>query len=257
MNRESVRRSLRLFSLLVRRDLKIKYRGSFLGYLWSMLNPLLFMMVLTLVFSKLVRGVEYYELYVLSGILFWNMTSFTLISGTHSFVSNAPLLRKIRLPFWLFALVPLGTAGVNLLLALIPYTAIVLWQGLDIPATIFFAPFVVLIYGLFLAGVSLLLATANTFFRDVAHVIEPVLQLTFYATPVIYTLDNPAVPESVRQLLSLNPTSVFLDLFRSTVYAPQSPESWQILYAALALCISCVAGGLTYKLNRNALAYRI
>jgi ABC-type polysaccharide/polyol phosphate export permease len=253
----SMRRNARLFALLVRRDLKIKYRGSFLGYLWSMLNPLLFMVVLSLVFSKLVRGVEHYELYVLSGILFWNMTSFTLISGTHSFVSNAPLLRKIRLPYWLFALVPLGTAGMNLLLALVPYTALLIWQGVDVPPTIVLAPVVVALYGVFLAGVSLFLATANAFFRDVAHVIEPVLQLTFYATPVIYSLDNAAIPEAVRHLLSLNPTSIFLGLFRSTVYAPNPPEAWQLLYAALAVVVSCLAGCVAYKLNRNALAFRI
>ncbi len=206
---------IRVVSLLVKRDLKVKYRGSFLGYLWSMLNPLLFMLIISFVFSKFMKDIPNYNLYVLSGILFWNMANLALVGGTHSIAANAHLIRKIKLPIWVFPCVPLGTAFVNFVLSLVPFCVVMLWTG-HVPGwKIAFLPFVLFLYAIFLLGISLTLSTLNVFFRDVGHVLEPILQITFYATPIIYDRSHSSLPAEFKNILSLNPFTHFIEAARA------------------------------------------
>ena len=96
LDKKNLTHFLQFAVLLIKKELKVKYRGSFLGYLWSMLNPLLTMLVISAVFSKLVKGVEHYSLYVLSGLILWGMATTAITSGTNSLVTAASLLKKIK-----------------------------------------------------------------------------------------------------------------------------------------------------------------
>lgn len=243
--------------MLVARELRVKYRGSFLGYLWSMLNPLFFMIIISLVFSRLMRGIENYELYVLSGILFWNMTAHALVGGTGAIVGNAGLVLKVRTPIWVFALVPLGSAIVNFILALFPYLAIVMLRGHPIPWSLFLLPVLLLLYSLFLSGLALALATANVFFRDVMHVMEPVIQLLFYATPIIYDRSNPMIPPTIRYILGLNPFTRFVELFRATIFLPSSSSIALLIVLTVLSAVVLILGALVYRVNRNQLTFRV
>lgn len=222
-----------------------------------MLNPLLFMLIISFVFSKMMRGMVNYDAYVLAGILFWNMTAQSIIGGTNALVGNAGLMSKVRTPMWIFAIVPLGSAMTNLVLALVPYLIFIAIKGIVPPAAILLLPLFLLIYGIFLAGISLALSTANVFFRDVAHVMEPVMQLLFYATPVIYDRNNPGLPEKIRFLLGLNPFARFVELFREIVYA-QGGVSIIVLTGLLIGCILSMAIGLTVFIKlRDRIAFKI
>ena len=232
---------LRVVFLLVKRDLKVKYRGSFLGYMWSMLNPLLFMLIISFVFSKFMKDIPNYSLYVLSGILFWNMANLALIGGTHSIAANAHLIRKIKLPIWVFPCVPLGTAFMNFVLSLAPFCAVMLWTGHIPNWKIVFLPALLGLYAIFLLGVSLTLATLNVFFRDVGHVLEPLLQITFYATPIIYDRSHSSLPAEFKNILSLNPFTHFIEAARAillgTLEQPIVVAGQLIFFAGLSLSI--------------------
>ena len=204
--------------MLVRRELKVKYRGSVLGYLWSMLNPLLFMLIISFVFSHFFKSIEFYNLYILSGILVWNMTTLTLNVGVNSVVANAALLKKVKIPHWVFPFVALGSALVNFLLALIPYTIIYLWSGKPLSSQIFLFPIVLALYSVFLCGVVMALSMLNVFFRDVGHVLEPILSILFYATPILYDRNNQNIPQKISTLLGLNPIARFFEAFRATLF---------------------------------------
>ena len=249
--------NIRLLWLLIGRELKVKYRNSVLGYLWSMLNPLLFMTIITIVFSRLIKGVEHYELYVLTGILFWNMTSMSIIGATNSLVNNSGLLRKVRVPYWIFVVVPIGAAAVNCALAFAPYAVIVLVKGASLQPQIIWAPFVIGLYAIFLAGIGSILATLNVYFRDVGHVIEPILQLGFYATPIIYDRQNPAFPEWARELLRLNPLVHFLDLFRSALFSFEFFSLSSLLVAVCSTVVGLAVSGFVYRRCIANLSFRI
>lgn len=244
----SRRHYLSLVGMLVRRDLKIKYRGTVLGYLWSMLNPLLFMVIISFVFSNLVRGIDNYSIYVLAGILFWNMTSLSIVAGTGALVANGNLIQKIKIPLWVFPLVPLGSSMTNLALAMIPYSIVCIFSGIAIGWHLLLLPVVLLLTAMFLSGISLGLSALNVFFRDVAHILEPLMTLMFYATPIIYDRHSPSIPENINLVLSLNPFVHFVEAFRSTILPSAHPINLTSIGILCALSTaSLVIGGFIYK----------
>ena len=179
---------LELVVLLVRKEIKIRYKGSLLGYLWSMLNPLLMMTKLSLVFSQVMRdNIPYYPLYVLSGVICWNMFSQSLSSGIHSITLHGFLLRKVSVPAWVFPTSYVFTSCLNMVLALFPFAVISFFKGYYLSWTALQLPLVIFLFVVFIEGVVISLSSLNVVFRDIAHVCEPLLQLFFYMSPVVYT----------------------------------------------------------------------
>ena len=247
---------LDLVAILVKRELKVKYRGSVLGYLWSMLNPLLFMVIISVVFSFLMRGIENYNLYVLSGILFWNMVTVSLNLGTSAIVRNSSLLQKVKVPTWIFPVVPAGLGLTNFALSIVPYAVIYLISGRAMPDQLWLAPVLFVLTMAFIAGLSLGLSVLNVFFRDVSHVLEPLLTLTFYATPVIYDRHASAIPEAVRGLLLLNPFTHFIEAFRAVMFGGAYHVDLQEFALLLAMSVGSMVGGLLlYKNLRKKIIF--
>ena len=243
--------------LLIRRELKVKYAGSLLGYLWSMLNPLLSMLVISFVFSHFVRDIDNYPIFVLSGIIFWNMASFALVLGTNSIVANTSLIRKIKLPGWVFPSVSLGTASVNLSLSLIPYSLLYLVSGASPTVNIFLFPLALLLFVIFLGGLVMTLSTLNVFFRDVSHVLEPVLGLVFYATPLLYNRNSKAIPPEFANLLLLNPFTHFIETLRATLYEGRAPSLTQWATAGSISFVSALIGTIVYKKAKNKIIFKL
>lgn len=237
---------LGVVGLLVRRELKVKYRESVLGYCWSMLNPLLSMLILTLVFSSIFKiAIEDYSLYVLSGVMVWNMTSFSLNLGTQSLVANANLLRKIRIPVWVFPCVSLGAAVTNFSLTLIPFVIIFLGFGRPIPGQIWLFPLVLLLYAAFLFGIILTLSILNAFFRDVGHVLEPLLQILMYSSPVIY--QRSMLSPKIAHLFAWNPFSHFVEGFHVVLWGGEPLTVASIGLMTLLAGISLAIGLVFYR----------
>lgn len=245
-----------LVSLLVKRDLKIRYRNSVLGYAWSMMNPLLMMTVLSIVFSHAMRvDVPHYPLFILSGLLCWNLFSQSASNGVNGIVANASLLKKVKVPSWVFPTATIGSACIHVCLALIPYFIIALVLGLSFGWQVVQLPFVFLVYFLFIEGVVLVLGSLNVFFRDVAHVLEPVLQLVFYASPILYPIG--VVPEKYHIFIRLNPIYHFVKAFRASLYdfATISLGEWGVMIGAAAL--SFLVGLVVYRSSEDRFLYHI
>ncbi len=245
-----------LVILLIKRDLKVRYRSSFLGYLWSMLNPLLTMAVLTVVFSYAMRvQMEHYAIYILSGLLCWNMFAQSAQLGVNAIVDNASLLKKVSVPHWVFPTATIGSAAVHSFFALVPYFVIALAVGFEFHWGFLQLPFVVLLFFIFIEGIVLTLSTLNVFFRDVGHVLDPILQLVFYGSPVLYPLS--VLPEKFQMIIQLNPITHFLEGFRSSLYSspPLNLETWGILIA-LAF-ISFLIGSVSFTRSKDAFLYYI
>ena len=206
-----------LVLLLIKKELKVRYKGSVIGYLWSMLNPLLYMMILAFVFSHVMRfKTENYTLFILTGILGWNLFFQGVVLGTSSIVNNASLLKKVKVPGTIFTAASVGSCLVNFLLALIPFVIISLWITGSVPVTAALVPFLLVPYAIFVFGIGLSLASLNVLFRDVSHMLEPILNMAFYATPIIYPMD--VIPEKYRWLLDLNPIAYYIKAIRCLMY---------------------------------------
>ena len=145
-----------LIVLLVQRDLRVRYRGSFLGYLWSMMNPLLYMTILAFVFSHVTKfEVPHYPAFILSGQLCWNLFQQGMVMGTNSILANGPLLRKVKVPAALFPAVSVTSVFVNFLLALVPYAIVAVVTGVPFSPWVFALPIVIFPYLLFIYGLAL------------------------------------------------------------------------------------------------------
>lgn len=253
---ESYNQWTALVSLLVRRELKIRYRDSVLGYLWSMMNPLLMMTILSIVFSHAMRvNMHHYPLYILSGLLCWNLFLHSTSNGVSGILNNASLLKKVKVPSWIFPTATIGSASLHTLLALVPYFLIALVLDLPLGWQIVQLPLVFAVYFVFIEGVVLTLSSLNVFFRDVGHVIDPVLQIVFYATPVLYPPS--VVPDQYRTFLQLNPVVHFAGAFRSSLYDFQviSPIEWAVMVACAAF--SLLLGLFVYKRSEDRFLYYI
>ena len=243
-----------LVELLIRRDLKVRYRGSFLGYLWSMLNPLLMMTVMTVVFSQAMRvDLPHYPIYILSGLLAWNMLAQSTNLGVRSFVDNAALLKKVSIPSWIFSSATIGSAFVHACFAFVPYVVIALVTGFSFSLGLLQLPLVMILFYFFVQGIVLTLATLNVFFRDVGHVVEPILQIVFYASPVLYPVS--ALPDKYRAFLAFNPVTHYLAGFRSCLYdfPPLSLIEWGTM---VGLSLASIAlGSFVYHRGRDRFLY--
>ncbi len=252
----SFRHWLDLISLLVKRDLKVRYRASILGYLWSMVNPLLMMSILSVVFSFAMRSeIEHYQIYILSGLVGWNIFAQSLHLGVRCFTDNATLMKKVKIPAWVFPTSIIVSACFHASVALIPYFLISIFMGLDFGWPILQFPIVFILYFFFIEGLVLFLGSLHVFFRDIGHIIEPSLQILFYATPIIYPLS--VVPEKWRLYLYLNPMSHFIEGFRSCLYKFQIVSFMDWSWMLGCALISFAAGILTFTKTRKRFLYHI
>lgn len=188
-----------------------------------MLNPLLTMAILGFVFSHLMRfDVPNYTLFLLSGILAWNLFSQGLVMGTNSILGSASLLKKVKVPATVFPAAVVGSVLVNFVLALIPYFIISIYMGLKPGIGLIALPVVLLPLLLFTYGAGLLLASLNVRFRDVSHVLEPITSMLFYGTPILYPIDR--LPEKFQALVWLNPMSSYIEAIRQSMFEGVIPS---------------------------------
>ncbi len=207
----------KLVWLLAVKELKVRYSRSVLGFLWALLHPLLLGAVLTLVFSYILRfGIEQYPIFLLSALFPWTFFSQSLAYATESIVGNGPLLKKVRIPHVIFPLAAVLANLINFLLSLIPL-ALLLWiVGFPFHPTWLYLPVPVIALLLFTLGCGFVLATANVYFRDVAHIVQILLAAWFYFSPIIYDLNF--IDPRFHLLFRFNPLLYILNGFRLAIY---------------------------------------
>lgn len=202
---------------LALKDLKIRYKRSFLGFLWALLNPLLLMLVLTVVFSSiLLASVPHYAVFMLSVLLPWMFFAQSIAYGAESVVGNGELIKKVRVPKAVFPVAAVVSNMINLLLSFIPLLLIVPATGMSFFWTWLYLPVPFIALTLFTLGASFFFATANVYYRDITHIVQVVLNVWFYITPIIYA--ETQFPAQYRWIFKLNPVVYVLHGFRLSIY---------------------------------------
>jgi len=250
-----------LLGTLTARDLKARYRGSVLGFLWSLANPLLLLAVYTFVFSVIFQprtaGADPYALFMVSGLFPWVWLSTSLLEGTLSLISNSGLLRKAVFPAELLPMVSVLSNLVHLLLA-VPIVAAALLTGrvLHYPVggvASLLMPAVIIMALPMVAGLALGLSALNVHFKDVRDLLANFLTLLFFLTPVIYPLDTlrkyPALYWGVR----LNPFTPFTLAYQDTLFRGQVPSPYLWLQMAIVSLVAWLAGAWIFDRLRETL----
>ena len=225
----------------VARDLRKRYKRSHLGYLWSMLNPLLMMIILTIVFSEIMRvQVEHYSVFLFVALLPWQYFTSSLTGGIDSIRSNKGILDHLPVPPYLFTLSLSLSNLANLFLALVPLVLVMLVVGRPIPVTAVLFPVVLLPLILLTVGASLFFTAANVFFDDTKHLVNVMIQALYFLSPVLYGREH--LPEKLLPYLTLNPLFPVIELMRTTLYDGVWPPLEQLGYAYLSSGIVLLIG---------------
>jgi ABC-2 type transport system permease protein len=209
---------------LVLKDLKLKYRGSVFGFLWSLVNPLLMIVVYTIAFTYILRvRAEGFVFYVMLGLLSWTYFANSAAMSTGAIIDNSGLLKSAFFPR---AILPIATVLFNLaqylLTVAVFFPVMLLWYRVPISGSMMLFPVFLALQSLFTIGIALILATSTAFFRDVRHLLEVALQVMFWTTPIVYELGQ--VPEKLRLLILLSPMSPFVVGYQKLFYFREWPE---------------------------------
>ncbi len=235
-----------LIQSFVLRDVKEKYQGTLLGYFWALLMPLPTMGVFILVFTYLLPvPIPHYPLYLLTGILVWNNFFVSLTDSTWSIRKGGELLRKAYLPPEAF---PISSMMANLVTLCLSFVVLIPFLvGYQIPLTtrLLALPGIVLWQALFCCGLGMILALAHIYFRDTGPLVEAVLGMWFYATPIFYSTD--VLSQKVRMIYYLNPAAVLVDLFRWSILAKPLPPLFHVCTCAILTAALLFFGVWLYK----------
>lgn len=252
---------------LIRRDLKVRYRDSILGVFWSLLNPMLMMLVFSLIFAKLIprEDIRDYAIFFLVGLLPWNFFSGSMLGGTTSVTGSSSLVKKVYFPR---VLLPASATFSNLVNFLLAFVVLVIFLYIaDIGLTIhaLWVPVILVTQILFILGLVFILSSANVFYRDVIMILDVVLLAWFFLTPVIYPLDwlgetqsilgitvNPAVV-----MRWLNPMASIIDGYRTVLWGTMGssgPVAMDLKYLARTFVTSVIiflAGFIIFSRTRH------
>jgi ABC-type polysaccharide/polyol phosphate export permease len=247
-----------LIENLVTRNLKVRYKNSVLGFVWSLLNPLLLMLVFTVVFTFMLPNyhVPNFPVFVLCALMPWNFFNTSVMSSISSITQNGSLIRKVYFPQEVLTISSVLSNFVNFLLSVPILILFIVLFRIPINYSILYLPLIMLVQLIFTMGIGLFLATLNVFYRDTAVIMEVIMQAWFFFTPVFYPIDlldewrmllGLAVP--VRRLTYiLNPMASITASYRSILYGfidgspPTAPAPDFLLRTAVTSLLCLVAG---------------
>lgn len=251
-----------LIKELVVSDFKLRYQGSVLGYLWSLLRPLLLFGVLYVVFTRVIKagaGIPHYPAYLLLGLVLWTFFVEATMSGMNAITGRGDMIRKVSIPKYTIVISTTVSAFVNFALNMVVVIIFMILGHVAFRPNLIFVPLLIAELVMFCMGVSFLLATLFVKYRDFSHIWEVALQILFYGTPIIYSLA--IVPARLQKFMSLNPlTQIFQDI-RSVMISPQTLTTKQVFHSQLGrllpflIVISITAlGGWYFRRNSSKFA---
>jgi ABC-type polysaccharide/polyol phosphate export permease len=252
-----------LFANLFRRDFQAKYKGSALGVLLSILNPLVLLGVYLVVGILFGNGsISYYPLFLLAGLASWSFFSVALMSSARSMVDSAELIRKVRFPRQLVALSMVATQAVTYAVMIAILIALSLIFVPDARATVWLAIPLAAVFVGFVAGVSLLAACVNVLFRDIEHIVAAALLPWFFLTPILWVASSlPASAQRHHALLDLlrwgNPVAPPIFAVRDCLWSGHLPRLADVLYLLVATAVALVLAALVFRATDDRIAVEV
>jgi ABC-type polysaccharide/polyol phosphate export permease len=242
--------------LLIFNAVTTRYKRSVLGFLWTLLNPLITMGILAFVFSELFRNsLVHYPVYLLTGILFWQFFSQTTVQSMNVLVWGGGLLKRAYIPRSVFIVAAVGSGLVNLFISFLPLILIVWIVGHPFYLTWWFLPVATILLTMFTLGASLFLAALAVQFTDVIDMYQMIVQALFWFTPIMYP--KSVLPDQMAWVINLNPLYHLLELFRVPLYYGWLPGPNTMVAGIGMSCLSLLIGGWFFMWRADRIVYHI
>lgn len=254
-DREQLPRFWPVIQNMVVQELRVRYQRSILGFFWTLLNPILMMMTLSWVFSHLFHRIDNYTLYLFSGMVPWGFLHGSVSEGAVCVIANEGLIRKIFVPKLVFPLVRLLINLVTLALSLVSLFLLLWPMGARPSFALVLLPAAILLFAAFTLGLSLVVATANTFYRDCGHLVSVILQAWYFATPILYSASD--FPDTVQWRFRLNPAYYFIELFHDMIFLGRCPHVSTFCVAGVIALVSLGIGYATFKSQEDKMVFRL
>ncbi|MEF3313264.1 ABC transporter permease [Paenibacillus sp. GYB004] len=232
-------------------NMRTRYKGSFFGFLWTLLNPLLLLGVYSLVFSVVMRvDIPYYTVYLFIGLLGWVMFQSAISDSVVTMIANANLIKKIYFPREILPISQVLASVVNYLFSLVVLFLSFFWFGMKIPITILYLPIILLIQIILMIGISLLVSSVQVFFRDLQHILNIFMLVWFYFTPIVYV--QSMIPDQYMTYFMLNPMFYIISSYQDIFYNGSAPDLGNLTIAFIyAICLLIIGWKVFARLNRQ------
>lgn len=235
-----------IFSL-VKKDLRGRYKGSVLGFLWTFINPMLQLVVYTIVFSFILKtNIERYYLYLFVALIPWIFFSSSITVGSASIVAQKDLIKKIYFPRMVIPISYVTSSFVNMLLCFIVIFAVIIVSGAGINfLALLTLPVIMLVEYILALGMAMLTSAITVYFRDLEHILGIVTMAWMYMTPIMY--DKSIVPENLMPIFNLNPMTHVIECYRAVLYEKKIPDLTTLLSAAGLGILILIVGILVFN----------
>lgn len=240
---QDIKRSRYVLSNFVNQELTVKYKRSALGFFWSLLNPMATMIISSVVFGSIMRfNLKDFVVFLYAAMLPWNFFGISADFCGVSILNNEGFIKKIYIPKIVFPLSTVCAQFINMLLSMIALSFFMFVLGAKATLALLFLPVSFLIMFLWTLGFSVLMATANVYFRDMRYIMGVVMNAWYYITPILYPIES--IPENLQIFFRLNPGFYLVDMFRAPIYSGVLPTLPHI-----AIAIACALGIFFLGLN--------
>ena len=233
---------------LSKRNVILRYKNSFVGFLWGFIKPLLFLMIFTVIFADN-SGINTYTLYVTSGLILWFFFSNATSQSVGSIVGSAGLLKSLNIPSFFFPLSEVLGELFNLLLTMIVFLLLMNWAGMVYSPRLLLIVPCALIFAVFIYGLNLLLSSINVFFRDISIIWGTIQPAMFFLTPIAYPESN--IREKYRAIIEMNPIYSFIKLGRNIFYSTEVPDWHQWSSCMLIAVVMFLIGQFVFNRLKN------
>lgn len=230
----------------VKKEIRGKYKNSALGVVWTFLNPLLQLLVYALIFPLILKTTQpYYIVFVCVGLVPWTFFTTSVAQSAWTIIANGNIVKKVYFPREILPLSVVTSAMVNFLISTIIIVAFCIVYGLGLTKYIIFFPVILLVQYILQLGIAFVLSAATVYFRDLEHFIQIVLQVMFYATPIVYSVETIASP--FKAILNLNPMAHIINGYRSIFYYQTMPDIKALGIVFILSVILCIAGYFIFR----------
>lgn len=245
-----------LLKTSIKKEVRGKYKNSFLGVIWSFLNPLLQIVVYAIVFPLILRNnQENYVIFLCCGLIPWTFFATSINRSAFSFVENGNLLKKVYFPREIIPISIVTSEAINFLISTIIILGFVICGGLGITKYVIMYPLVLIVQYFIVLAISIVISSICVYLRDLQHFIGVALQLLFYAAPVVYAPST--IPENFQWVLKFNPMTYIINAYRDIFYNQQMLEIKPLLIVLLLAIIGCIIGYIIYNKLQKGFAEQL
>jgi ABC-2 type transport system permease protein len=234
---------------LVFKNLQLKYKHSLLGFVWSFIHPLFYLLIFNFVFSKAFSEIENYSLFVLSGLIFWVYFSGSCNQLSQTFIKNTHLIKSLQVKKILYPISEQLTELVSFLAGFILFIGLMVYLNLNVNITILYIIPIIILFSIFTFSVGLILGSLNVFFRDIGILWNTLNPALFYLTPIAYAIN--IIPQEYSFYFKFNPLYHFLYIIRNVLHQGCAPEFYHSIFCLIITLITVLISVFIYKKTKN------